>query len=255
MKKMIIATMATGLVASMASAEVAVTADIASAYVFRGITVVDDLVVQPGIEVGDFGLPEEYGAISLGVWGSTAPFEDTYNNLHETDWYLSYALPTIISNLDLSVTFTEYQYTLAPGEQELGFGAAYALADAVSVGGSVNFMVDDENTATEDQVYFDFFADYSLELSDKTSANVSGLIGFMIQGDGNDTAGLDDGFNQAEVSGALSHALNDMWSIGASLTWITQLDDNVLPDNTAAGNFGNGHDRHLVAMFSIGCEM
>lgn len=255
MKKVIVTAMTSGLIAAVASAGTSVSVDFASAYVFRGITVVDDLVVQPGIEVDGFGLKEECGTIALGVWGSTAPFEDDYNNLHETDWYVVYTLPTLVSNLDLSIGFTEYQYAGGAGEQEINLGAAFAVCSNAVMGSSINFMVDNEIDATEDQIYIDLYADYAIDVSEDMDASVGALVSVMMQGDGNESAGLDDGFNHFELYGAFSYALNDMWSIGGSLAYIGQIDDDVLPDNTAAGNFGNGHDRELVAMFSVGCDM
>lgn len=247
MKKVIVTAMASGLIATMASAGTSVTADFASAYVFRGQTLVDDLVVQPGIEVDGFGLHDACGSIALGVWGSTAPFSDTYDNLHETDWYAVYTLPQLVTNLDLSVGFTEYQYAVPAGEQEINVGASYALSDNVSVGGSANFMIDDENPLTENQIYVDLHADYTVEVTEDLDASVGALVGIMKQGDGNDAAGLDDGFNQYEFNGAFTYAINDMWSVGGSLTYVGQIDDNVLTDAV--------YDRGLVAMFSVGCDM
>jgi uncharacterized protein (TIGR02001 family) len=255
MKKVIAVAAAFGIAAMAASAGTSVSVDIASAYVYRGITVVDDLVVQPGIEVDGFGMPEEYGSIAIGAWGSTAPFEDTYNNLHETDWYVVYALPEVVTNLDLSIGLTEYQYAGGAGEQEINLGAAFAVATNFTIGGSINFMIDDEIAATEDQIYIDFFGDYAIEVSEEMDVSLGALVSFMKQGDGNDSAGLDDGLNHFELTGAFTYALSDMWSLGASLAYIGQIDDDVLPDNTAGGNFGNGHERELVAMFSVGCSM
>ena len=246
MKKVIVTLMASSLVAMAASAGTSVNVDFASAYVFRGVTVVDDLVVQPGIEVDGFGMPEEYGNIAIGAWGSTAPFSDTYDNLHETDWYISYTLPEMVSNLNVYVGFTEYQYPVPLGEKEINIGADYALDDLV-LGATANFMTDDENTLTEKQKYFDFTADYALDVAEEVDVSVGGLISIMLQGDGNSTIGLDDGFNHAEIYGAFSYAINETWGIGASLAYIAQIDSDVLPDAL--------HDKGLVAMFSVGCEM
>ncbi|MDP6631544.1 MAG: MltA-interacting MipA family protein, partial [Kiritimatiellia bacterium] len=44
------------------AAEASVSLDVASAYVFRGATLNDGLVLQPGLEIS--GLP-----VTLGVWG------------------------------------------------------------------------------------------------------------------------------------------------------------------------------------------
>ena len=92
MKKVYITIIASGLVAAVASAGTSVNVDFATAYVFRGATVVDELVVQPGVEVDGFGIPAEAGSLALGVWGNAAPFADGYDNLTETDWYLVYTL-------------------------------------------------------------------------------------------------------------------------------------------------------------------
>jgi len=254
MKKIIVMTMASSLIATIASAGTSVNVDFASAYVYRGQTLVDDLVMQPGIEVDGFGMKEECGTITLGVWGSAAPFSDTYDNLHETDWYLVYTLPELVTNLNLSIGFTEYQYAGGAGEQEINLAAAYALGDEVTVGGSANFMVDDEVLATENQIYVDLYADYALEVSEDMDASFGALVSMIKQGDGYDAAGLDDGFNHFELYGAFDYSINEMWSIGASLTYVGQLDNDVLPDNNTVPGFA-GYDKGLVAMFSVGCEM
>lgn len=251
MKRLLAVTAAIGLIAATAVAEVSVTMDIASAYVFRGITAVDDLVVQPGIEASGFGMPEEYGSIALGTWGSTAPFSDTYDNLHETDWYAVYSLPQIVSNLDLSVGITAYQYAGSGGEQEINLGAGYLLGE-VLLGATANFMIDDEIQATKSQKYIDFFADFAPEVSENFDVSIGALASVMFQGDGNSAAGLDDGFNHYELNGTYSRPISEMWSIGASLIYVGQFDDNVLPDATA---ISAGYDKGLLAMFSIGCDM
>ena len=69
----------------------------------------------------------------------------------------------------------------------------------------------------------------------------------MFQSDGNSATGLDDGFNQYELDAVYTYALDEMWSLGASLAYIGQLDSNVLPDSA--------YDKGLVAFFNVGCEM
>jgi uncharacterized protein (TIGR02001 family) len=246
MKKIIAVAVASSLAAMTASAGTSASVDIATAYVYRGVTVVDDLVIQPGIEIDGFGMPEEYGNIAIGVWGSTAPFSDTYDNLHETDWYVTYTLPELVSNMNFYVGFTEYMYPVPIGEKEINLGVDYLLGDFL-LGASANFMVDDDNQLTESQKYFDFFADYEIEVSEDADVTVGGLISIMLQGDGNSAVGLDDGFNHAELYGTFTYALSDMWDLGASLAYIFQLDSDVLPNAL--------HDKGLVATFSIGCSM
>lgn len=249
MKKFIIMTAAVGLVASSAIADATLDIDIGTAHVFRGTTVVEDLVVQPSVELNGFGMSTNYGVIALGVWGSTAPFNDdtpSFDSVYETDWYINYALPKFTEDLDLYIKYTQYQYSFSPDEKELGLGAAYDLGGFV-LGTSLNFMIDDRNFATEDQTYIDFFADYAMEINEKSEVTFGGLIGLMFQGDGNSAAGLDDGFNQFELDAVYTYQLGEMWNLGASLAYIGQLDSNVLPDYA--------YDKGLVAFFSVGCDM
>jgi len=249
MKKFITVIAITGLVTGSAFAGADMTVDIGTAHVFRGVTIVEDLVIQPGLELNGFGMPTNYGAIAVGVWGSTAPFNDdtpSYDSIYETDWYLNYTLPKFTEALDLYIRYTQYQYSFAPDEKELGFGAGWELGDFV-LGGSLNFMIDDRSFATEKQKYFDFFADYALEINEKSDVTFGGLIALMFQGDGNSAAGLDDGFNQFELDATYTYALGEMWSLGASLAYIGQLDSNVLPDSA--------YDKGLVAFFKVACEM
>jgi hypothetical protein len=251
MKRLLAVMAATGLIAATAGAAATLDVDIGTAHVFRGATLVDDLVVQPAVELNGFGMAEEYGEIAVGVWGSTAPFNDdtpSLDSIYQTQWYLNYALPKFTEDLDLYIQFMQYQYSAGTSvdEKEFSFGAAYDLGGFV-LGASAYFMTDDRNTNTENQKYFDFFADYALEINEKSDVSFGALIGLMFQGDGNSTLGLDDGFNQFELDAAYTYALGEMWSLGASLAYIGQLDSNVLPDDV--------YDKGLVAFFSVGCDM
>jgi hypothetical protein len=252
MKKFIIGMVSAGLLTTGVFAEANLTVDIATAHVFRGTTVVDDLVVMPGMELSGFGMDEKYGIFTLGALGYNAPFnEDTpsKDSLYQTDWSLNYGLPQWVENMDLYVQLTTYQYSSQRpkvNETELNLGIGYQLA-GFYLGGSANVMVDDKNLASENQKYFDFFADYLFEINEKSEVTVGALLGLMFQGDGNSTSGLDDGFNQYEFDAAYTYALGEMWSMGASLAYIGQLDSNVLSDEA--------YDRGLVGMFSLGCDL
>jgi len=250
MNKFVIAAVSAGVLANSAMAGATLTMDVATAHVFRGQTVVDSLVVQPNLELSGFGIPEEYGSLALGAWGSTAPFDDStpsFDSIYETDWYLAYTLPKFTENLDLYFGYTQYQYSnfQSLDEKELNFGAGYELGGFM-LGGSANFMVDDRNPLTEDQVYFDFTADYGIEVSEEVEIIVGGLMSYMIQGRGNDVL-LDNGFNHYELYVASEYALGEMWSIDGSLSYIGQLDSDVL-SNAA-------YDVGLLAQIGFSCEL
>ena len=251
MNKYITTTVAIGLIASGAFAGADFTVDFANAHIFRGATIVDEFVVQPGVKLSGFGMPEEYGSIALGAWGSTAPFDGdsagSYDSIYETDWYLAYSLPELVEKLDLYIGYTQYQYSNFSGvdEKELNFGAGYELGGFM-LGGSANFMIDDRNLLTEDQVYFDFTADYGLDVSEEFEVSVGGLVSYMIQGDGNSVL-LDNGLNHFELFGAIDYDLGEMWSIGGSLAYIGQLNDKVLSDVA--------HDVSILGVISLSCEL
>ena len=247
MKKVSMLSAAMILVAGSAVAGANLNVDIGSAYVFRGTTVADDLVVQPSLEMYGFGMPAEYGEITVGVWGTTAPFNDdtpSLDSIFETDWYIFYSLPEMVERLNIYFGYTQYQYSFSPDEKEIAIGADYELGEFV-LGGSLNFMTDDRNPLTEDQTYIDLFAEYELEINEKSDVVFGALLGLLWQGDGNAALGLDDGFNHYELDAAYSYALGEMWSLGASLAYIGQLDSDVLPDSA--------YDKGLVAFFNVGC--
>ena len=121
MKKFIVMTAAVGLVAGSAFAEATLDVDIASAHVFRGQTLVDDLVIQPALELSGFGMSEQYGVIAVGAWGSSAPFNDdtpSLDSIYQTWWYLNYALPTFVEDMGLYIQYKQYQYSQGTGVDE-----------------------------------------------------------------------------------------------------------------------------------------
>lgn len=245
MKKIIVTTMAAGLVAAVASAEVGVSLDVASAYVFRGVTLNDGAVVQPGIEASGFALPEEYGAVALGAWGNY-DLDDygggvTGSSFQETDWYASYSLPTIVDGVDLSVGYCEYSYGTGFSDKEVSVGAGYAIEDLSlsatyyqGVGGLIH-----------QQKYFELGASYGVAISEDLSGSIDATAGFIDPS----VSGADSGFHDYTVGASLSYALSDAWSAGVSGTYIGQGDDTVLPDGTF------GYDVEFVGMFSVACEM
>ncbi len=71
MKRTAMIMMVAALAAGAArAADVSATADFASAYVFRGVTLNDGLVFQPGVSISGFPIPEQYGSVTLGTWAN-----------------------------------------------------------------------------------------------------------------------------------------------------------------------------------------
>ena len=243
MKKIIVTAMAAGLVASGAFAGVSTTFDLASAYVFRGVTLNDGAVFQPGIEASGFEIPEEAGAVAIGAWANY-DIDDYGGQLPgstftETDWYISYSLPALVDGLDLYIGYCEYMYGGPARDEELNIGAGYEIAGVAlgltyyqGVGGLIGTSSYVEGTAS-----------YGLDISETLSASVNATIGFA------DQDGGENGFQDYSIGASLGGPLTESWSWGIAGTYIGQGDDEVLPD----GDFG--YDVEFVGMASLACEM
>ncbi len=249
MKNIMARTMAAGVIVAVAgtsSAGVEVTADFASAYVFRGATFNDGFVVQPGIEASGLGLPEEYGSVAVGAWGN---FDvDDYggalegSEFSEIDWYASYSLPSFVDGLDLFVGFTEYTYPTAASvaDKEANVGLGYEVAGIalgatafLGVGGGIN-----------GNAYYDLSVSYALEVTEELEVSAGVLVGYA------DPDAGEAGFNDGVFDLAASYALGGVWSVGASVAYIAQLDDAVLVDVDKGGTY----DVDVVGMLSLGAS-
>lgn len=244
MKKIITTTIAAGMVASSAMAGASVTADFASAYVFRGTTFNDGFVIQPGIEADGLGLPEEYGSVAVGAWGNidiNEPFPGAKTSeFSEIDMYGSYSLPALVEGLDLFVGYCEYTYPLYGGsaDKEVNVGAGFDIA-GVSLGATVYKLV---GGAYVGDAWYEFSAGYSIEASEDLAIGLAADARFV------DSVTGESGFNDYTLGADIGYALNDVWGIGASLTYIGQGDDTVLADVDQGG----GYDVDVVGMFSVG---
>ena len=133
MKKVIATTMAAFLVAQVASA-VSASVDIASAYVFRGTTFNDGLVVQPGIE-------GEVAGLTVGAWANV-DINDVGGDdqVSEIDLYIGTDLGSV-AGWDVSAGYCEYTYPGAAGngESELSLSASGAMGGVdLSIGAFAN---------------------------------------------------------------------------------------------------------------------
>lgn len=249
MKKMIATAMVAGFMAAAASAEksaeVSTTLDLASAYVFRGVTYNDGPVFQPGIEASGLGLPEEMGSLSVGVWGNydLDDYDGNVNSseLSELDFYVSYTLPTIVEGVDFSLAYWDYTYPGAAEEsdKEVSLSVGYGIGD-VSVGVGYYVLTD----SSEQDPYADISLGYEMALTDEVDASFGARAGF-----------IESEFSDYDLSAGLSYALNDVWSIGASAAYIGQGDEDVLAD-TVYGPGGvivgdPGYDVDFVGMLSL----
>jgi uncharacterized protein (TIGR02001 family) len=201
---------------SLYAAEASLSLDLASSYIFRGVTFNDGLVAQPGLEVGGLG------GLSVGVWGNLDL--DDYDGaladsqFSEVDIYGSYAIPVEV--VDLSVGYTEYVY---PGggeaDREVGISVGGAF-EGVDLGADCFYGVDG---AIEDSLYIELAAGSSFELCEDLGLDIGATVGYSSPDEG------DDGFSHYTASLGLSYSV-----LSVGVTYIGQIDDDVLPDAAAA---------------------
>ena len=239
MKKIAMTMMAVALVAGAASAaDVSIGVDFASAYVFRGVTLNDGFVAQPWGEVSGFPIDEKYGSIAFGIWGNydIDDLEGQDSDMSEVDYYVVYTLP--VTNLDISVSYTEYTYEQGDSDKEVGLSIGTGLGDTgLYASLAANYGV---GGAVDESWYFVAGLDYEQSLSEALTLSAGVTVAYALVED------AEDGFNDATAGLGLSYALNENWSVGGSVTYIAQLDDDVLTDDA--------YDVDLLGMISIGCD-
>jgi uncharacterized protein (TIGR02001 family) len=215
------------------AADASLSVDVASAYVFRGATFNDGLVLQPGLEVGGLG------GLTVGAWGNLDI--DDYDGavadgqFQEVDLYGSYAFA--IEAVDLSIGYTEYTYPSGGGDadRELSLSAGVGLG-GVDLGVGLFFGVEG---AIDDSLYLEVSAGKSFELCDELGIDLGATVGYVSPDEG------DDGFSHFTASFGLSYA-----SVSAGLTYVGQIDDDVLPDVEDGG----AYDIELVGTIGAGIE-
>jgi uncharacterized protein (TIGR02001 family) len=240
-KVMTVGVVAVGFMASAGyAAEAGVTMDLASAYVFRGETFNDGAVLQPGVEVGGMPIP-----LTVGVWANLdmddygGTLED--GQFSEVDLYLSWALPAPGEKLSWSVGYTEYTYPGAAGDveagldeagepvAEVGFGVAdrelslsLGLESLLSPALTVYYGVDG---GIEDSLYAELAVGHDIAAG-KATVSLSGTVAYA------DPDGGQDGFSNYTASLGVSYGC-----LAASVTYVGQIDDEVLVDVEDGGAY------------------
>lgn len=239
-KAIVIAMVAMGAAVATQAADVSTYVDFVSAYVFRGVTFNDGLVMQPGAEISGFPIDEKFGSIALGIWANY-DLNDIGDGqeFSEVDYYVSYSLP--IEVIDVGVTYTEYTYPGASGgdsDREIALSLGSAIGtNGLYAGVTFNYGI---GGALEGDLYVQGALDYEMELTEALSASAGVTVGYLFSDSGA------DGFNDATASLGLGYALSENWSVSAGVTYIAQLDDAVLSDAD--------YDVNLLASVGISCD-
>nr|WP_321466705.1 TorF family putative porin [uncultured Desulfobulbus sp.] len=224
--------------ASQAEAATATAAmDINSAYVWRGMTGNDSIVLQPSIDVAT-----ENG-FSINIWGNM-DLDDSYNDefhsgeFSEVDITLNYAFT--LGTFDGKVGIIEYTFPDIDLESttELYVGLSHELGYGFSIGSTIYYDCD-----MADGFYITLELGYSYDINDKTNLALGGLISYATENfaeyyGGN--ADADSGFFNYVLSASLNYKVTDAFGIGAHLALSDTMDDDVLSDETVHTNVYGG---------------
>lgn len=217
---------------SAGAAEATVGADVASAYVFRGNTFNDGFVLQPYMDVS--GLP-----FDLGIWGNM-DLEDMKGSLKsgefsEIDIYVSYALPLGVDGLDVSVGYTEYLYPGIGGGVDADGNELQGEADgeaSVTVGltevplAPALTLAYGCAGAVEQSLHAELGVEHTVELTEELGLDFGAVVAYEEPDSG------ESGFSYYTASLGLSYAC-----LSASVTYVGQIDDDVLVDVEKDGGY------------------
>ncbi len=219
------------------SAEVTTTLDLASAYVFRGYTLSDSLVIQPGMEVA---LP-----VTIGIWGNLNTHDyvaDTAGQFTEIDLYASYDIPLNVEPFGLAVGYTEYTYPSTGGggdaDREMNIIASADVLFSPSLG--VYYGLDG---VLQDTLYVELGTSYSRVVADDITCGCGALIAYVDPDNGK------SGFSHAQFDVSLGYKFMTL-----GVKYIAQLDDKVLPDaefNENGVPSSLGYDTEVVVSLGI----
>jgi uncharacterized protein (TIGR02001 family) len=172
MKRIVIIMLAAVLSGTaMAENDVSVTlsADLASAYLFRGATLNDGAVLQPAMEVG--GLP-----ITLGVWANLDidDFDGALNEgqISEIDIYATYALPVD----GLAITYYEYTYPGSGAENDREIELSYKIS-ACPLAPTVKVFYGIDG-GLDDNLYAEIEFSRDIEASDNVTLGLGATVGY-----------------------------------------------------------------------------
>jgi uncharacterized protein (TIGR02001 family) len=198
-----------------AAPSVRVGADVASAYVFRGVTLNDGFVVQPSLEV-------ERGGLTLGAWGNfdIGDYDGAVekNQFSEIDLYGSFALP--FEAMDIALGYCEYAYPGAAGkadrEASITFGADLPLSPELLVAYGLDGGI-------KKDLYVELGLGHEMAVSQDVSATLGATLGYLSPDEG------ESGLSHFTATAGLSRGI-----FSAGITYVGQIDDEVLPDGPGA---------------------
>ena len=211
--------LAFGAAGTAVGAEATAGADVASAYVWRGITFNDGLVVQPYVDVA------AGNGFAINVWGNydIDDYDNTLddNEFSEIDLTLSYGFS--LDPVDITVGYIEYLFPNGgEGTSEVFLSAYISLLEGVSAGVDAYYDYDVvEDYYISASLAYDVTLDSGLGLGAGASAGYAGE---------DFTIGPDDGLHEYTFSANASFPVTDAVGLSAFVAYTDTFDEDVLPE-------------------------
>ncbi len=195
--------------------------DFSNAYIWRGIVFNDSGVAQFSLDTGSLNAGSV--PISFNVWGNydIGDFDGTLakNQFSEIDLTVSVGLPA-----GFEVGLIAYEFPQSPAsttEVYLSWSKEMTLTPTVAF--YYDFRAVDSFYATVDVAY-------SYAASDKTSLALGALVGIAGEDFALAYGGEKGGFYNYNLSAGVSHQVNDVFGLSASVGYSGSLDKEVLPE-------------------------
>ncbi len=213
--------------ATVEATEVTIGADIASSYVFRGITLNKDAVIQPSL------LAEHESGFGIEVWANfdigddNGAFEE--RQFSEVDFVVFYGYDLDFASVEIG--YTEYIEEIGDAFREgyISLGTGVAGFD-VGLTYYQGFQGSDEN-------YIELSAGYGLEVIEGLEVGIGGHIGWGGKGA---TAGGKAGFHDYLVGLSAAYEVLEGLEVSAFFNYVGSLDSDVLPDDDVREDFVGG---------------
>ncbi len=195
-----------------ASAQVAV--DIASAYIFRGATINDEVNIQPGFDTSIFN-----GSTTVGTW---ANYNTDTSEFDEIDYFFGVTIPTgEESPVGIEIGYTEYTYPGAEGDADrepyISF-ASETLPVDLSLG--LYYGIDG---AIKDSLYVNLGLGWGMDLAENLGLGLSADLGYLDPDEG------DSGFSHLTLGAGLDIAIPESeYVVSVGIAYVVETDDKVL---------------------------
>ncbi len=218
------------------AADATTAVDINSAYVWRGITFNDGVVVQPSVNVA------AGNGFNFNVWGNldVDDYDDALDSgeFSEVDLTMSYtrqAGPVALTAGYIEYLFPTTEKTGALGTREVYLDVSVAPAEGFSLGLASYYDFDEV-----EGFYLNPYLGYGKELMPKLSMSLRAGAGYADEDFAAVYGGVDSGFFDYTLSMGLTYAVMDNVSVSGRLAYTDSIDDDVLPEPPQDVNFYGG---------------